>query len=57
MTPYQVVYGKLHPSIPSYVTGTTELAASDDMLSSREVVLDLLKKNLTKAQTRMKSFA
>ncbi|KAI5429394.1 hypothetical protein KIW84_034125 [Lathyrus oleraceus] len=54
MTPYHVVYGKLHPSIPSYVTGTTELAASDDMLSSREVVLDLLKKNLTKAQTRMK---
>lgn len=54
MTPYQVVYGKLHPSIPSYMTGTTELAASDDMLSSREVVLDLLKKNLTKAQTRMK---
>lgn len=49
MTHYQVVYGNLSPSILSYVAETFELAALNELLSSREVVLDLLRKNLTKA--------
>ncbi|CAI8595105.1 unnamed protein product [Vicia faba] len=53
MTPYEVVYGKLPPSIPSYVIGTSELAASDELVSSQEAVLDLLKNNLAKAQQQV----
>ncbi|KAI5414055.1 hypothetical protein KIW84_058266 [Lathyrus oleraceus] len=40
----------------SYV-GTYELPASDDLLTSREVVFVLLKENLAKAQTKMKEIA
>ncbi|KAI5414057.1 hypothetical protein KIW84_058268 [Lathyrus oleraceus] len=40
----------------SYV-GTYELPASDDLLTSREVVFVLLKENFVKAQTKMKEIA
>lgn len=56
-SPFQIVYGRPPPSIPSYVVGNSEISASDDLLTTREAVLDLLKKNLTKAQAHMKSVA
>lgn len=33
LTPYQVVYGKPPPSVPSYIVGTSNVVAADDLLS------------------------
>ncbi|PNX73902.1 transposon Ty3 gag-pol polyprotein, partial [Trifolium pratense] len=57
LTPYQVVYGKEPPTIATYVLGTSKVAATDDLLNEREEVLAMLRKNLTKAQERMKTLA
>ncbi|CAJ2630725.1 unnamed protein product [Trifolium pratense] len=57
MTPYQVIYGKIPPTIPSYIEGSSSVNACDDMLNSREEILALLRRNLAKAQARMKANA
>jgi hypothetical protein len=54
LTLYEVVFGKPAPSIPSYITGSSQIDACDDVLRTREEILALLRKNLTKAQTQMK---
>lgn len=43
--------------LPTYVTGASEVAVIDDLLAAREVVFDLLHRNLAKARARMKSIA
>lgn len=57
MTPYQVVYGKPPPTLPSYVAGSSSVAATDELLTDCEEILELLQRNLTKAQIRMKNIA
>jgi hypothetical protein len=57
MTPYEAIYGQPHPRLLSYVPGTTNVAAVDEFLKSREQILALLKQNLIQAQQRMKKFA
>jgi hypothetical protein len=57
MTPFEVVYGKKPPSLPQYLTGTTQLEALDTILTDRENILQLLKNKLLKAQATMKKFA
>jgi hypothetical protein len=57
LTPFQVMYGKPPPSLPSYITGSSAIDACDAVLTTREEILQLLRKNLTKAQARMKADA
>ena len=57
MTPFQAVYGVPPPSLLSYVPGTTNVQAVDELLRSREEILCELKKNLIAAQSRMKFIA
>ncbi|GAU39167.1 hypothetical protein TSUD_147890 [Trifolium subterraneum] len=52
-----VMFGKSPPSIPSYITGSSSMEAFDSVLQSRDEILALLRKNLSKAETRMKSNA
>ena len=54
MTPFQVLYGKLPRAIQTYLPSTSPIEAVDSELSTREGVLAQLKKNLLKAQKRMK---
>jgi hypothetical protein len=57
LTPFQVIYGKPPPSVPSYISGSSPIDACDAVLSSRDEILQLLRKNLTKAQAQMKQAA
>ncbi|KAL5784029.1 hypothetical protein ACOSQ2_006421 [Xanthoceras sorbifolium] len=57
ITPFQAVYGVPPPSLLSYVPGTTNVQAVDELLRSREDILCELRKNLIAAQSRMKSQA
>jgi hypothetical protein len=57
LTPFQVMFGKTLPSIPTYVTGSSSIDACDTVLSSREDILALLRKNLSKAHASMKANA
>lgn len=42
LSTYKVIYGKLLPSLPSYVVGSSSITVVDETLSSREAVLHLL---------------
>lgn len=44
LTPFQVVYGKPPPSIPTYILGSTNIEAIDSNLSTREEIFALLRK-------------
>ena len=57
MTPFEVTFGRKPPSFPQYLTGTSTVAAVDDLLSQREETFNLLRRKLQKAQTRMKDIA
>jgi hypothetical protein len=57
MTPFEIVYGKKPPSLPQYISGTTELEALDTVLTDRDNILQVLKNKLLKAQQDMKKFA
>lgn len=56
-TPFEALYGYPPPKLLSYVSGTTANAAVDTQLKSRDQIIHLLKENLTKAQSRMKTYA
>ena len=53
MTPFQALYGRLSPTIPSYSKGFTSIQALEDMLMERDSMLCSLKENLRQAQHRM----
>lgn len=57
LTPYQVIYGKPPPSIPSYVLHSSSVEACDSLLSTRDEIIATLRHNLSKAQKRMKAIA
>ena len=50
-------YGKAPPLIATYIQKTARLQFVEDKLMNRDVVLQLLKDNLVKAQDRMKEYA
>ena len=56
LSPYQALYGR-PPSIATSVPKTARLQIVEDELMERDVVLQLLKDNLVKAQERMKKMA
>jgi hypothetical protein len=57
MTPYEAVYSQPPPKLLSYVLGTTNVVAVDELLRTREQILALLQQNIKQAQQRMKKFA
>ncbi|XP_015160318.1 uncharacterized protein [Solanum tuberosum] len=57
MTPFQALYGQEPPTVTRYILGSTSSELVAAYLIHRDAVLELLKGNLIKAQTRMKNFA
>jgi hypothetical protein len=49
LSPFQLMFGKPPPSIPLYAVGSSSVDACDLLLSDREAILTLLRKNLLKA--------
>ena len=56
MSPFQALYGYEPPTVTAYLPGSTAVAKVDQELRSRDELLQILKKNLEKAQSRMKRF-
>lgn len=56
-SPYKIVYGRPPPDLLTYIPMAAKVQAVDDAIRSREEVLRILRKNLLKAQDRMKKFA
>jgi hypothetical protein len=54
MTPFETVYGVPPSWLLTYILGTTNVSAVDELLRSREQILTLLQQNLQQAQQRMK---
>ncbi|XP_062094224.1 uncharacterized protein LOC133800283 [Humulus lupulus] len=57
MTPFQAVYGRPPPTIPSYIWGATSIQAVENDLLTRDDILQQLKTNLQQAQNRMRQQA
>jgi hypothetical protein len=57
MTPFEAVYGRAPPTIPTYTTGSSMVDHVDRVLHDRAQISRLLKDNLTAAQSRMKQQA
>ncbi|GJV60973.1 ATP-dependent DNA helicase PIF1-like protein [Tanacetum coccineum] len=53
MTPFQALYGRVPPSIVPYPPGSSKVAAIDELLVERNVLLRQLKENLFDARNRM----
>ena len=49
MTPFQALYGRLPPTIPSYSKGSTLIQALEDLLFERDELLRCLRANLCQA--------
>jgi hypothetical protein len=56
-SPYQITFGKEPPSIPQYLQGSSPIEVVDTMLDSCQQLIDKLRRNLLKAQDKMKYFA
>lgn len=57
MTPFQVVYGHLSPTISIYQVGSSPVNEIDQQLISRDETLKLLKNNLQAAINHMQQIA
>lgn len=57
MTPFEVVYGHLPPSLLDYVGGTSVVVAVKDLLQSRTSILQSITENLQWAQVRIRNQA
>ncbi|KAJ1411180.1 Ribonuclease H-like superfamily [Sesbania bispinosa] len=53
MSPFEALYGRSPPTIRSYVTGSTTIAAIDESLMQRRQMLQVIRDNLGQAQIRM----
>ncbi|PRQ38517.1 putative nucleotidyltransferase, Ribonuclease H [Rosa chinensis] len=56
MSPFEALYGYAPPPTLPYLPGSTTLAQVDQQLKSRDELLSSLKRNLVRAQARMKGF-
>jgi len=54
LTPFEAVYGYSPPSLLSYVPSTSANLAVDTQIRDRNVIINLLKEHLHKAQNRIK---
>lgn len=57
MTPFLALYGRPPPSIPHYDTGASAIQEADQMLASRDEILQQLKVNLSRSINHMKQKA
>lgn len=57
MSPFEAVFGKPPPSLPSYLVDFSPVEAVDQCLKEREDVLKSLKLNLQSAQLKQISIA
>ncbi|PNY17392.1 Ty3/gypsy retrotransposon protein [Trifolium pratense] len=57
ISPYEVVYGRPPPTLADYVPGSSKLQAVDATLTERDIVIEVLKNKLLKAQNTMKEYA
>ena len=57
MTPFQALYGRLPPQIPSYHNGMSPVHEVDQSLEARDELLRQLKINLETSINRMKQIA
>lgn len=57
ITPFEATYGKVPPSIPHYVLGSSNVEAVDHLLSTRQDLWTSLKARLLKTQHAMKNQA
>lgn len=57
LSPFQVIYGRPPPIISNYITGNTHILKLDRWAFSRGQLLQAIKINLRKAQSRMKNLA
>jgi hypothetical protein len=48
-SPFEIVYGRSPPSLPTYIAGSSHIQAVDDDLSTRDNILAMVKKMLLKA--------
>lgn len=56
LTPFEALYGTAPLRLLDYILGTTQVAAVDSVLQSRQQILSLLKQNLVDAQAKMKQY-
>ena len=54
VTSYEAIHGFPPPRLLDYIPGTTQVAAMDSLLQSRQNILTLLRQNLVDAQAHMK---
>jgi hypothetical protein len=57
MTPFEAIYGVPPPRLLSYVPGTTKVHVVDELIRTREQIINLLKHNIKQAQQRLKKYA
>lgn len=57
MTPFEAVFGKPPPSIPSYFTNSSSIEAVDTLLRDREELFSAMRGHMLRAQERMKFHA
>ena len=57
MTPFQALYGRPPPAIPSYEMGSCPIEELDDQMTARDELLQELKAHLHAANNRMKQAA
>lgn len=56
-TPFEIIYGRPPPAIPDYLPGHPQVEAVEHILQARDATLQQQRKNLEKAQARMKKLA
>ncbi|XP_026451896.1 uncharacterized protein LOC113352268 [Papaver somniferum] len=57
MSPFQALYGYAPPHLVFPIPSSTSVATVENYLQERDIMLQLLKEELSKAQSRMKFFA
>lgn len=57
MTPFQAVYGLSPPTLLTYIPNTAKVPQAEDLLFSRDIILQFLKDSLTMTRDRTKRYA
>ncbi|KAG8655554.1 hypothetical protein MANES_04G053766v8 [Manihot esculenta] len=57
MSPFVALYGRAPPTIPRYEAGTTAIQEADNILTTRDEILEQLKLNLSRSVNQMKQRA
>lgn len=57
MTPYEITFGRKPFNFSEYLAGSSKLNVVDEMLTDREGIFQTIRKELLKAQEKMKTIA